>query len=281
LFPCCSLIQSGVLVDTRDLNRGIKYNAQSELVSFPPGSLSKKLANALSAVGQFFPFAHSPTIAAGGFLLAGGQGWFMRGWGCTSDQWVKSMEIVTADGEVVQASRKENEDLFWAARGSGQGLFRVVTRVCARTIPMRRLWETIAVFDYMHRFSEIINALLEISDRTPKNGIEVAFATFRPDRDELGLGEEVQDTRVFIAAAALAFADTLDEAAALLSPWEKLPDILVRDEIMKTPVVKRTWNELPDAQDKLNPAGNGERWQCDSILHRPGVPREEVGFVTP
>ncbi|KAL3484341.1 hypothetical protein BJX62DRAFT_248525 [Aspergillus germanicus] len=243
LFPCCSLIQNGVLVDTRDLNRGIEYDAQTELVSFPPGSLSKDLANAISAVGRFFPFGHSPTVAAGGFLLAGGQGWFMRGWG-----------------------RKESEDIFWAARGSGQGFFGVVTRIWARTIPMRRLWETVAVFDCTHRFGEILNALLEITDRTPKDGVEVAFATFRPDRDE----------PVFIAATALAFADTVDEASALLRPWEKLPDILVQDQIMKTPVVERTWNELFDAQDKLNPAGSGERWQCDSILDRPGVPREEL-----
>ncbi|KAL2786643.1 hypothetical protein BJX66DRAFT_346696 [Aspergillus keveii] len=263
LFPCCSLIQSGVLVDTRDLSRGIEYDPQTELVSFPPGSLSKELANALSTVERFFPFGHSPTVAAGGFLLAGGQGWFMRGWGCTSDQWVEAMEIVTADGEIVQASRTESEDIFWAARGSGQGFFGVVTRVWARTIPMRKLWETVAVFDCTHRFAEILNALLDITDRTPKDGVEVAFATFRPDRDELGLGEEVQDTRVFIAATALAFADTFDEAADL-------------DQIMKTPVVERTWSELFEAQDKLNPAGDGERWQCDSILDRPGVPREEL-----
>jgi hypothetical protein len=191
------------------------------------------------------------------------------------------MEIVTANGEIVQTSRKENEDLFWAARGSGQGFFGVVTRVWGRTIPMRRLWETVAVFDCTHRFAEILNALLEITDRTPKDGVEVAFATFRPDRDEPGLGEEVQDSRVFIAATALAFADTFDKAADLLSVWANLPDILVQDQIMKTPVVERTWNELFEAQDKLNPAGNGERWQCDSILDRPGVPREEVGFVAP
>jgi hypothetical protein len=86
---------------------------------------------------------------------------------------------------------------------------------------------------------------------------------------------------VFIAATALAFADTFDKAADLLSVWANLPNILVQDQIMKTPVVERTWNELFEAQDKLNPAGNGERWQCDSILDRPGVPREEVGFFAP
>jgi hypothetical protein len=32
-------------------------------------------------------------VGPGGFLLASGQGWFLRGWGCTSDQWVKVMKI--------------------------------------------------------------------------------------------------------------------------------------------------------------------------------------------
>jgi FAD/FMN-containing dehydrogenase len=276
LFPCCSLIENGVLIDTLDLNHGIKYDEHTQLVSFPPAALSKQLADALSAVGRFFPFGHSPTVAAGGFLLAGGQGWFMRGWGCTSDWWVVEMEIVTADGDVVRASETENKDLFWAARGSGQGFFGVVTRIWGKTIPMRKLWETVAVVDCTHRFAEILGALLEITDRTPKDGVEVAFATFRPDRDESGRGEEVQDERVFIAASALAFANTLAEAAPLLKPWSNLPDIPKHYQVMVAPLAERSWNEVFEAQDRLNPAGNGERWQCDSILDHPGVPRKDV-----
>lgn len=40
-------------------------------------------------------------------------------------------------------------------------------------------------------FSEILAALFEVADRTPKHGIGIAFATFRPDRGEPGLSKEV------------------------------------------------------------------------------------------
>lgn len=57
--------------------------------------------------GRFFPHGHSPTVAAGGFLLAGGQGFFMRGWGATCQEWIVKLEVVTAGGEVVNY-RKSN-----------------------------------------------------------------------------------------------------------------------------------------------------------------------------
>lgn len=282
LFPCCSLVQDGILIDTCFLNQGVDYDRQTQLVSFPPGARSKELAEALTAVGRFFPFGHAPTVAVGGFLLAGGQGWFMRGWGCTSDTWVVRMEIVTPDGRIVLASKTENEDLFWAARGSGQGFFGVVTRIWGRTIPMSRLWETAVVFDCTpsESFNEILHALFEVSDRTPKHGVEIAFATFRPDREEPGLGDEVQDNRVFIVANSIAFADTLTEAETLLSPWADLPESLKKHIVATVPVAARTWDEIWEVQDKLTPTGNGERWQCDSILDRPGVSREEVRKLT-
>lgn len=278
LFPCCSLVQDGVLIDTCYLNQGVDYDRQTQLVSFPPGARSRELATAVTALGRFFPWGHAPTVGVGGFLLAGGQGWFMRGWGCTSDTWVVRMEIVTPDGRIVQASKTENDDIFWAARGSGQGFFGVVTRIWGRTIPTRRLWETAVVFDGTdsEAFSEILAALFEVADRTPKHGIDMAFATFRPDRDEPGLSEEVHDNRIFVVANAIAFADSLAEAEVVLSPWTNLPEILKKHLIATVPVEGRTWDDVFNAQDKLIPYGNGERWQCDSILDRPGVAREEV-----
>lgn len=276
LFPCCSLLPDGVLIDTCNLNQGINYCPHTGIVTFPPCARSKDLADALTSVGRFFPFGHSPTVAAGGFLLAGGQGWFMRGWGCTSDKWVEQMEIVTANGAIVKASKTQNVDLFWAARGSGQGFFGVVTKIWGRTIPTRRLWERVLVFDCTESFSGILHALFELTDRTPKYGVEVAFATFRPDRDDASLDEEVNDKPVFMAASTLAFADTYAEAKTMLSPWESLPNILVQHQIESIPITERSWNDLFEAQDKLNPSGNGERWQCDSILNKPEVKREQV-----
>jgi FAD/FMN-containing dehydrogenase len=56
-----------------------------------------------------------------GLSLGGGLGVMMRTFGLSCDN-LRSIEVVTADGEVRTASHDEHADLFWAARGGGRGL---------------------------------------------------------------------------------------------------------------------------------------------------------------
>lgn len=60
-----------------------------------------------------------------GLTLGGGFGYLTRRFGWSSDN-VMSMQVVTADGQVVRANQAEHGDLFWALRGGG-GNFGVVT----------------------------------------------------------------------------------------------------------------------------------------------------------
>ncbi len=64
-------------------------------------------------------------IGIGGLALGGGSGYLSRRFGMTIDN-VLSVDIVTAEGNLVKANESENEDLFWAVRGGG-GNFGIVT----------------------------------------------------------------------------------------------------------------------------------------------------------
>lgn len=74
------------------------------------------------------------TTGIAGFTLGGGIGWLMRKYGLALDN-LLSVRLVTAEGNCIAASKKENADLFWGIRGGG-GNFGIITEFTFQLHPV-------------------------------------------------------------------------------------------------------------------------------------------------
>jgi FAD/FMN-containing dehydrogenase len=80
----------------------------------------------LASHGLGLSSGDTASVGVGGLTLGGGIGWMVRAWGLACDQLV-GVQLVTASGDVVEATDATNPELMWALRGGG-GNFGVVTR---------------------------------------------------------------------------------------------------------------------------------------------------------
>ena len=123
-FPGHSVCDGGVVLDMGALT-GVEVDPEAKTAKAQAGALLGQLDVATQAHGLAAPAGIVTHTGLAGLTLGGGIGWLMRKFGLTIDQ-LESVEMVTAEGEVVHASDDENADLFWGLRGGG-GNFGVVT----------------------------------------------------------------------------------------------------------------------------------------------------------
>jgi FAD/FMN-containing dehydrogenase len=123
-FPGLSVCDSGMVIDLGSMKK-IRVDPAGGTVRAEAGVLLRELDRATQAFGLAVPTGSVTHTGLAGLTLGGGFGWLMRKYGLTIDQ-LLSIELVSADGEVVHASEAVNPDLFWGVRGGG-GNFGIVT----------------------------------------------------------------------------------------------------------------------------------------------------------
>jgi FAD/FMN-containing dehydrogenase len=119
-----STCDDGILIDLGGM-KSIEVDPDAKLVRAGGGVLAGELDRATQEHGLVTPTGRVTTTGVGGFTLGGGYAWISNKWGLACDNLV-SAEVVTADGQIVTASKDENDDLLWGLRGAG-GNFGVVT----------------------------------------------------------------------------------------------------------------------------------------------------------
>src|ERR1700746_2070421 len=107
----------GVMIDLSPM-KGIEVDPERQRVRAQGGVTWAELNRETQRHGLAVTGGVVSSTGIAGLTLGGGLGWLMGKYGLALDN-LQSVELVTAEGRVLQVSAKEHPDLFWAVRGGG------------------------------------------------------------------------------------------------------------------------------------------------------------------
>lgn len=124
-------VPGGLTIDLAELG-GVEVDGLHVRVG--GGATWGAVAHALAPHGLGISSGDTASVGVGGLTLGGGIGWMVRAWGLAADQ-LEGVQLVAADGAVIEATDASHPELLWALRGGG-GNFGVVTRFDFRAHPL-------------------------------------------------------------------------------------------------------------------------------------------------
>ena len=112
-----AVCEGGVVIDLSGM-RGVRVDPAARTARAEGGATWGELDRETQVFGLAAPGGVVSTTGIAGLTLHGGMGHLRRKHGLSLDN-LRSVDIVTADGQLRVASATENPDLFWAVRGAG------------------------------------------------------------------------------------------------------------------------------------------------------------------
>ena len=128
-----AVCDDGLVIDMSSM-RDIQVDPENRTVRVGAGARWADVDEATQPFGLATPGGEVSETGIAGLTLGGGVGYTRRKYGLSCDN-LLSVEMVTAEGQLIKASKSENSDLFWALRGGG-GNFGIVTTFEYRLHPV-------------------------------------------------------------------------------------------------------------------------------------------------
>ena len=206
-----AICDDGLVIDLTRMN-GVHVDRQASTVRVQGGATWGDVDRETQAFGLATPGGAVSTTGVAGLTLKGGIGWMRSKYGLSCDN-LLSAEVVTADGEVVNASATENEELFWALRGGG-GNFGVVTSFEFRLYPVGPLIMAVIPMYPLDEAPRIIEQWRDWIESAPDE-VSSSLIMWTPPADP-SLPETVHNQPVAITAAF--YSGPVDEGRRVLQP---------------------------------------------------------------
>ncbi|MFC4031585.1 FAD-binding oxidoreductase [Streptomyces polygonati] len=159
-------VTEGVLITTRRMT-GVTIDQAARTARVEAGVRWQQAVDEAAAHGLAPLTGSAPSVGVVGYTLGGGLSVTLgRAYGWAADQ-VRSIDVVTADGELRHASADTETDLFWALRG-GKINFGVVTALEFGLFPVDRLYAG-GLFFSGYNLREVLDAYRALAERAPDN----------------------------------------------------------------------------------------------------------------
>ena len=172
-FPGNSICDGGLVIDL-SLMKGVRVDPDQRTVRAEGGVKWGEFDRETQAFG----LATTGDTGIAGLTLGGGIGWICRNHGLTVDN-LRSVDIVTADGQFRTASATENQELFWGVRG-GSGNFGVVTSFEYQIHPVGTLLAGMVIHP-MENAREVLKFYHGFASNAPDELITAAGMLTSPD----------------------------------------------------------------------------------------------------
>ena len=112
-----AVCEQGLMIDLAPM-RSVRVDPTRKTVRVEPGSVWAEVDAETQAFGLATTGGTVSQTGVAGLTLGGGIGHLMGVHGLSSDN-LRSVDVVTSDGDYLTASPDQNADLFWAMRGAG------------------------------------------------------------------------------------------------------------------------------------------------------------------
>lgn len=172
-----AVVDGGLMIDLSAM-REVEVDPVRRVATVEGGATWREVNDATSAHGLATTGGVISTTGVGGLTLGGGLGWLMGCHGLAVDN-LLSVELVTAEGEILEASEASHPDLFWALRGGG-GNFGVASRFSFRLHPLDGIVGGLVAYPFAAA-RELFALVGELMDSAPDDLALMPLLVHAPD----------------------------------------------------------------------------------------------------
>jgi len=210
-----AVCNGGMVIDLSQM-KGIFVDPQKRTARAQGGVTWAELDRETQVFGLAAPGGVVSTTGIAGLTLGGGVGHLRSKYGMSCDN-LLSVDIVTADGNSLTASKTENSDLFWALRGGG-GNFGVVTSFEFQLHPVGPTVFLCAPWYPAEIAKDVIRFWRDFCKTAPDElSVSIVFWSIPPAPD---FPEEMHGKNIIIPTAV--FCGSIEEGERVVKPLREL-----------------------------------------------------------